>query len=48
MNAQQDALAESVFDALTAAAQLGESNRNVVAHGVAIALLNEGWRRDGC
>lgn len=48
MNEQQDELAGLVFIALTAAAELGESNRNVVAHGIATALLNDGWRRDGC
>lgn len=39
----RDELAETVFDLLTRVAEVGTSDRNVIAHGIAMGLEGAGW-----
>ncbi len=41
----RDELAEKVFDLLTRVAEVGTSDRNVIAHGIAMGLEDAGWSK---
>lgn len=41
----RDELAEKVFDLLTRVAEVGTLDRNVIAHGIAIGLEDDGWSK---
>ena len=41
----RDELAEKVFDLLTRVAEVGTSDRNVIAHGIAMGLEDDGWSK---
>ena len=41
----RDELAETVFDPLTRVAEVGTSDRNVIAHGIAMGLEDAGWSK---
>ncbi|PBI96960.1 hypothetical protein BKP42_36200 [Rhodococcus erythropolis] len=41
----RDELAEAVFDLLTRVAEVGTSDRNVIAHGIAMGLEDAGWSK---
>jgi hypothetical protein len=41
----RDELAETVFDLLTRVAEVGTSDRNVIAHGIAMGLDDAGWSK---
>ena len=45
MNAQRDELAERVFDLLTVTRNAGEDRLHVIAHAIALSLLDAGWTR---
>ena len=41
----RDELAEKVFDLLTRVAEVGTSDRNIIAHGIAMGLEDAGWSK---
>jgi len=41
----RDEPAEKVFDLLTRVAEVGTSDRNVIAHGIAMGLEDAGWSK---